>query len=379
MKKILTALVLLRAMAFAGSVDVSAGELSIHATPDGTAVISLQLQTTTNLIDGIWKNAGEPVRWEVPTDKSELYRVQATGEHEMDNYTPANTANLNRVILWQYEKAERLKAIIQYQQDFFDEAVTDFWDSHRDDTFNLDTADSFGLRVWGILLGVDRPSYTRDYPRTVIVSGSGSATADGEYSLAGLDEFQYPYYRNIASSTLLPVVLVTPPTHVITSWFINLDPNITAYYNPVSDEIPPKTGWLVNEGDAPAPTLDYTLIEAFTDDMYRQLLKSRLMLMRMKATIPNINRYVEFLFPDNIVQVEDGLNMTISYRFLKELTTEEQAVLSVDGVLPRPAGVKSIQVIASGETNFGFEGQYREAADPLTQLNNFDNSTFISE
>ena len=349
---------------------ISARDISIAVTESNTVVISIQVQKTTNLSDGVWSDIGEPLLWEDPIHESEFYRVQSTGVQEMDIYTPENTANLKRVILWQYEKAERLKALIQYQQDFFDDAVTDFWDSYRNDTFDLDTADSFGLRVWGIMLGVDRPFYDVAYPEFIEVVGAGTSSANDAYTEGGTNNDRPTYINSTGDGDVFFGGV---------GWQIKDDAGFTIYSNTSTAIAPPKTGWTVGTGSSPAPTLEYTLVTPFTDEMYRQLLKSRLMLMRMTATIPNINRYIEFLFPNNSVAVTDGLNMTISYRFLKPLTLEEQAVLSVDGVLPHPAGVEAIQIIVSGETNFGFEGQYRDAADSGTQLSNFDNSTFIEE
>ena len=61
--------------------------------------------------------------------------------------------------MWQYDKADRLNSIIQNQQIFFDENVKAFWDDYRNNIFNLQTCDTFGLTVWGIILGVERPAY----------------------------------------------------------------------------------------------------------------------------------------------------------------------------------------------------------------------------
>jgi len=55
----------------------------------------------------------------------------------MKIFETTNTANLERSILWQYERAERLKALIGCQQAFFDEAVTLFWNHFRDSVFPI--------------------------------------------------------------------------------------------------------------------------------------------------------------------------------------------------------------------------------------------------
>lgn len=182
----------------------------------------------------------------------------------MKIYTPDNTASLNEAILWQYENAERLKALILAQQTFFEDAVTTFWDDYLDNIFNISTADSFGLRMWGIILGIQRPSYD--------VGG-------------------------------------TPTT--------------------------------------------------FSDEQYRLLLKSRVMLMRMNASSFDINKYLSFLFSGNPVFLYDNLDMTITYFFNYHLSDEDTAVLAIDGVLPRPTGVKAIVEFAVIDEPliFGFSGQ----------------------
>ena len=67
--------------------------------------------------------------------------------------------DLRKVILWQYDDAERFKALIEAEQLFMDTAVTGFWDDFNRDIFNLATCNSFGLSVWGALLSVARPTY----------------------------------------------------------------------------------------------------------------------------------------------------------------------------------------------------------------------------
>lgn len=182
----------------------------------------------------------------------------------MNTYTPSNIADLPRVILWQYEKAVRMQSLIFAQQKFFEDSTTTFWNDYRTNIFTLDTADSFGLKIWGIIVGVERPA-------------------------------------------------------------------------------------------------------AFTDDQYRLLLKSRIILQRMGSTIPEIAAYMRFLFPNAQIQIKDGLDMTIQYWFTIPATADEQAVLAIDGVVPRPTGVKSIVYTGNDPLVFGFEGQ---------NLGNFDNSSF---
>ena len=61
--------------------------------------------------------------------------------------------------LWQYEVGSQLKKIIQDKQSFLKKNAEDFWNNWIKDVFNIDTANTFGLSVWGAFLGVGRPSY----------------------------------------------------------------------------------------------------------------------------------------------------------------------------------------------------------------------------
>lgn len=73
---------------------------------------------------------------------------------------PDFTLDASGVYLWQYDNAEKLHKILAGAEAFFREAVTQFWTDYRDKIFNLITADSFGLDLWGQILGVARPHYT---------------------------------------------------------------------------------------------------------------------------------------------------------------------------------------------------------------------------
>ena len=68
--------------------------------------------------------------------------------------------DLSKIILWQYDDAEKFKALVANEQAFMDEAVTKFWDDFDNNVFKLATCNTFGLELWGKLLNVARPTYT---------------------------------------------------------------------------------------------------------------------------------------------------------------------------------------------------------------------------
>jgi len=117
-----------------------------------------------------------------------------------------------------------------------------------------------------------------------------------------------------------------------------------------------------DDGGTPVP---------FSDKMYSRVLLARIMLLGMTGSMDQINRYIEFLFAGVPVEVVDNLDMTITYWFGAALTAEEEKLLDVDGILPRPAGVEAkYELYGSAPTIFGFSGQ---------RAGVFDQSVFVEE
>lgn len=62
--------------------------------------------------------------------------------------------DLMRAILWQYDGAEKLKAIIRADNEWLNENQAQFWSDWYRDVFNLDTANEFGMSVWARILNI---------------------------------------------------------------------------------------------------------------------------------------------------------------------------------------------------------------------------------
>lgn len=62
--------------------------------------------------------------------------------------------NLLKNLFWQYDNSPNLKGLIQNQETFVNENVGQFLQDFYTNIFNLDTANTFGLKIWSILLGV---------------------------------------------------------------------------------------------------------------------------------------------------------------------------------------------------------------------------------
>lgn len=137
----------------------------------------------------------------------------------MTNPILSNAVENKQVILWQYDHAYNLIALIDGFNKIATATVTQFWDYFRDGVFNIMTADYFGLNVLGRLMGLPRPTYT-------VEDGSDSDSAEdakeisddffrrlllGRFFLFGMSPTvpNYNKYLNIIygrfSSDILPV------------------------------------------------------------------------------------------------------------------------------------------------------------------------------
>lgn len=70
--------------------------------------------------------------------------------------------NLAKSILWQYDKAEKLKTLIYQKQAWYKKNVTDFIMDFFNNIFNIRTANDFGLSIWGKLLNFNRQVVNRN-------------------------------------------------------------------------------------------------------------------------------------------------------------------------------------------------------------------------
>ena len=181
--------------------------------------------------------------------------------------------SLQAVKLWQYNDAERLNALLDGEIAFAKKNITGFWQNWFDDVFNIDTANNYGLTLWGQILGVRRISYTDPDTETEVV---------------------------------------------------------------------------------------------VSDDMYRRMLKARAFSFGCDGTIPDINKFLQIIFPGKPVFIRDNYNMSVTVVAYFEMTAEERAVLLSLDFLPIPCGVKSNIVII--DKTFGYKN---------SDLEPFDQGTFI--
>ena len=65
-----------------------------------------------------------------------------------------SSVDLVRALLWQHGNATALRSLIESKQDWYNINQATFWANWYRDVFNIDTANDFGLAVWGRILNV---------------------------------------------------------------------------------------------------------------------------------------------------------------------------------------------------------------------------------
>lgn len=207
------------------------------------------------------------------------------------------------VFLWQYANAHWLNAILQDSFDFFKESTLSFWDKWYTDVFNLDTANAFGLEVWGRILGVKRPASA---PQNYVV-----------------DSDNVLRFLNVNDQTWHAIWLKGNPSQ----FAIELSPQ--------NENI---------QGSIP-----------ITDAMYRRCLKAKLFLLYSNYSVSDINRYLNYLFPNRGVYAKDNLNMTMDIVFSYVPTDVELSIITFKDFAPRPAGVwMNYAIDLLSDATFGF-------------------------
>ncbi len=144
--------------------------------------------------------------------------------------------DLSKVILWQYDSAERFKKLDAGEQTFMDNAVTKFWEDFNTNIFNLSTCNTFGLSLWGKLLGIARPTYldggeeieyTDEQYRLVLQARIYLLTFDGSaYALNKFFKMLFPQYPVVITDNLNMTVTIgfaTEPTEEIKTILRNPD------------------------------------------------------------------------------------------------------------------------------------------------------------
>lgn len=95
------------------------------------------------------------------------------------------SVDLLKAILWEYNSAPNLQAILSAKQAWYDENQTAFWENWFTDVFNLQTCNDFGCVVWAIILGIPLNFVTGNTPKAGTPWGfdvTNLSNFDGNYN-----------------------------------------------------------------------------------------------------------------------------------------------------------------------------------------------------
>ncbi|NDK98633.1 DUF2612 domain-containing protein [Photorhabdus bodei] len=196
--------------------------------------------------------------------------------------------NMGATILAQYAASPKLNSLIRS----FNAAVSsaEFINTFYDLIWNIDTANTYGLDVWGKIVNVSRRLTVNENAKYL---GFGEA--------------------------LLSVPTTTDPNPF----------NQAPFY----------------AGESKTKTIE------LSDQMYRKLIMMKAMSNISDCTIPNINRMLVYMFSNSgRAYVTDDGNMKMSYVFEFQLSTAELAIVQTSGALPYPVGV-SVAIVQRIPTN----------------------------
>lgn len=185
--------------------------------------------------------------------------------------------NVADTILTQYADSNKLKSIIYS----FNEAigVDGFIDNFYDMVWNVMTADTYGLDIWGKIVVVSRLLTVTE---NRIYFGFNEATSED------------------------PVVDDPQPF------------NQAPFYN----------------GEQSTSTI------TLSNDIYRKLILMKAASNISDCTIPNMNKLLMHMFGDSgVCYARNDGDMVMSYVFEFQLSTAERAIVQSSGALPAPAGV----------------------------------------
>lgn len=238
------------------------------------------------------------------------------------------SVNLMQAMLWQYNSAERLQALMNQKQFWYDVNQFEFWGLWYTNVFDLRTANLFGLAVWSYILNI---------PLFIDVSTDPDAP---DRPIWGFNEIDgsFPDYIN-------------------------------TYEN------------FENGNFAP----DGTSV-ILTEEEQRLLLRLRYYQLVSRGATPDTNKFLSVLFegytkifPEfGIAYVLDGLDMTMTYVFNFDLSPTFIYIFQHFDVLPRPAGVKLKYLILSDEV-WGFNEEDGGFPDYVNDYQNFENGNFLEQ
>lgn len=185
--------------------------------------------------------------------------------------------SIDPTIMIQYVNSTKLLGLI----DTFNQAVgpENFIDDFYDLIWNIETATTYGLNVWGNIVVVDRLLTVTETPAYF---GFEEALSDPAVVDDPQPFGQAPFYNNASATSTI----------------------------------------------------------SLSDDVYRKLIMMKAMANITNCTVTSMNAALMYMFGDSgVCYVRNDGGMAISYVFEFELTSAELAIAQSSGALPSPAGV----------------------------------------
>lgn len=197
--------------------------------------------------------------------------------------------DLREILLSQYANSQTIVGLLHGIHDIVDPSTN--LNSFYSDVLNLNTANSYGLDVWGRRIGLDRKvKVAFDKPNVI-----------------GFSEPKETRYKPLGQAT-----------------FSSDGSNFSSY-------------------DLP-------------DDLYRRLLFIKAYANIVRATAPNINKFLAYVFQKKRCYYMPYGNMSASYIFEFNPTAFEQLIIYSLNILPIPCGVSVRFIVLDVKHSFGFQG-----------------------
>lgn len=64
------------------------------------------------------------------------------------------SVDLIQALLWQHNEAPRITALLRLKNAWYTANLSNFWETWLHDVFDMRTANTFGLKVWSLILGI---------------------------------------------------------------------------------------------------------------------------------------------------------------------------------------------------------------------------------
>ena len=199
--------------------------------------------------------------------------------------------NLEKCILWQYDKAPNINGIKKKKKKWYRQNVSYFMTSFFLNIFNLKTANDFGLNVWGKLL---------NFPRQIMLNKYQISAEQTEGTgLTDISVVRSTFNDKVGSGddfTATTIQEDSKYTFIFTyngaDW--DLSGSFSASNVDIADYGVSFTGTPQTD-DSITIIADYTPLN-LTREQYRFLLLGQVLKFNMSATLPEINRYLRLIF-----------------------------------------------------------------------------------